>query len=1450
MAYVDSSGKTHVSVSEAASGYAAKHTASRNASGQIVGDSTGSRYVREQETKRNAAVEQASKLEAAKKQTTNFFSRDRAGNVTIAQTGERVRQTQSIVNQVKKFGNTNANKQSLVSYAKNLYGAGKSIAAGKELTDKQRAAVDRFSTNKEFRHSNIAKEIDRSGKGLSTWLKKKTYAVEATKATENIPVVGSVVQGLYSVTDVGNAAGEVAYGIERWTQKNENAPGGSSFLPSIPVGAGIVVQSFEDDPIRFATELVVMDGVGKVAGKAKVKTIDGVGKTKSAVSNYVKSAKPLDDAGNFDITNFAKGRPNDLTNIKTENTVSERNIPKLKKKLARLEKSSPENRAEIRGLKRVIRASENSTKKGRAVESLGKENYSNVKEIASMKGFDAELTKLRDMKSFADNYMVEGKYVNSGITESAAENVLARLTKSELSELQALNEGTTVAAKRSAKIKENKALHTKRNREIRTKRAIEKVKHPVDKAVKKLNERFTKRERQVEFDEFTFKKNLDDALGDYNKKLQSGTQNDRIFDEVLESKKTQLFDRKLRELKSDAEFDKALAELKEMKTFSDNYMAEGKYKNVAEKQFTESNLQEALDGIKLSEKLEIDAMNQGKTRTQIVKEKAGRRKKIERDWKIKRPVQKVKTGISKAGKSVESNKYVKSAVSKVKKAIPTKNIVKDPKVDEYALLKDIDSEVSAYRKAQSTAEKRTLADKEFDAELENLKVKEFDDVLEFDKRLAELREMKKFADSLMEEGKYKNVRKSEHKQISATKIRRSRESLKKAREIEHAKAKEILRDARKTKENDVLPSDITDVKGYRRAKQMSSKLTMKDIAKQKAMKKYGAGVEPGRYDAFKESMREFNKEADARRNKKPLNDMNTPENEFYDITNNIKQVEIDLGEVAKTIEESQHIPKSSRIYEFKKEVVSKQRSDIIDKNIDTYKSERERLFGAVRKIESEIGVTNKAKKSKNPWAGQKPSDTKVDIDLPDAAKLKKLQSEIEVSSQAKKSGNPWKGQKTEVSKQTKINLEKLGSKAEQNRLQIAAEKAVDEIDAVRKAKKSKNPYAGQRPQEKSYASIGKLETPSEVARLKLEVNKMEEALKIQNEAKRSSNPYKGQPKKSSSEKYTNLYETPSERARLSKLVNDAEKSISDRKQFKRSPTKRHDAQRDSFSKAKERSKQRNEEIRGSYENTGGTAKATSSGDQQLLQIQKSELKIEQKPKVEIEKVKAKVNAKRRRTTQEEKVTAKAKARVKTKSEEQPNKLKTKGAVKKPRVNDPDIKLPVMIRVPNRSRSDDAMPFTRGAIHNDVKPMNAVSERLDAVVHVVPHSGTKNDTKPDIKTDVKNDTKTDVKQANDVIPKTKEDGVSKQIVTPREKVILPYARRKKTPITDDVPDVSNRGAHRTIKNTLGNMESFFGGPSAPKRKTSATRRKVATKNPTTKRKATPKKRTTKQKSKTR
>lgn len=89
MAYVDSSGQTHISLSEAASGYTATHTASRDAQGTVVGDSAGSRYVREQEAAKAATpnntltpdeiarfkstlVQPNAQLEAAKQGVTGF----------------------------------------------------------------------------------------------------------------------------------------------------------------------------------------------------------------------------------------------------------------------------------------------------------------------------------------------------------------------------------------------------------------------------------------------------------------------------------------------------------------------------------------------------------------------------------------------------------------------------------------------------------------------------------------------------------------------------------------------------------------------------------------------------------------------------------------------------------------------------------------------------------------------------------------------------------------------------------------------------------------------------------------------------------------------------------------------------------------------------------------------------------------------------------------------------------------------------------------------------------------------------------------------------------------------------------------------------------------------------------------------------------------------------------
>ena len=72
MAYVDSSGKTHVSLSEAKSGHAAKTTASRDAAGTAVGNSQGSNYSRQQEAQKAQEIQRAQAIQAAQQQTPVF----------------------------------------------------------------------------------------------------------------------------------------------------------------------------------------------------------------------------------------------------------------------------------------------------------------------------------------------------------------------------------------------------------------------------------------------------------------------------------------------------------------------------------------------------------------------------------------------------------------------------------------------------------------------------------------------------------------------------------------------------------------------------------------------------------------------------------------------------------------------------------------------------------------------------------------------------------------------------------------------------------------------------------------------------------------------------------------------------------------------------------------------------------------------------------------------------------------------------------------------------------------------------------------------------------------------------------------------------------------------------------------------------------------------------------
>ena len=239
-----------MSLSEARGGHAAKTTASRSASGGVVGSSSGSNYVRQQEAQKAQAARNASWSQTPGISSAYQQQNQRLSAQMRAVEAERARRVPSQIQ-------TNAKKYTSVQKASLLYGAGKRLASGEELSRPMQDVVDSYKPKREFEYSKASEWLDDRGKAASAYLGKVTRKDAAVRATDSLPVVGSVVKGVYDVTDVPSMAGNVAMGVERWAQKPK------TIAPSIPIGAGMVSKSVTSDPIRFATSLVFMEGLGR-----------------------------------------------------------------------------------------------------------------------------------------------------------------------------------------------------------------------------------------------------------------------------------------------------------------------------------------------------------------------------------------------------------------------------------------------------------------------------------------------------------------------------------------------------------------------------------------------------------------------------------------------------------------------------------------------------------------------------------------------------------------------------------------------------------------------------------------------------------------------------------------------------------------------------------------------------------------------------------------------------------------------------------------------------------------------------------------------------------------------------------------------------------------------------------------------------------------------------------
>ncbi len=309
MAYVDSSGKTHVSLSEASRGHAAQTTASRNAAGQVVGSSSGSNYARAQEEQTRAAQEQDSvrnsiqyntgmpswatapgetagidrsqlqqfktveQLEAEKnnskysKAVSSYkkgYAEGRAGNVSLSSLkesasspgwnmeGQIIGKTVSVVENV--IGEDNLKAYS-TGYA---MGRGKEASIDSLQAPKQRA--DQMISYPFYQWTNKGAEYLSSGRDSIFKPIPKSTAKDAIVGLSDLPI--------YAV----ELTGGVPMGLETIARNP------TSVMDSIGLGLGLIaggtVTTAEKEPGRLAGQLVGGYALGKGAGAAysKLKT--------------------------------------------------------------------------------------------------------------------------------------------------------------------------------------------------------------------------------------------------------------------------------------------------------------------------------------------------------------------------------------------------------------------------------------------------------------------------------------------------------------------------------------------------------------------------------------------------------------------------------------------------------------------------------------------------------------------------------------------------------------------------------------------------------------------------------------------------------------------------------------------------------------------------------------------------------------------------------------------------------------------------------------------------------------------------------------------------------------------------------------------------------------------------------------------------------------------------
>lgn len=245
MAYVDSSGKTHVSLSEASKGYAAQTTASRNAAGQVVGSSSGSNYAREEEQKIRDTIQY----------NTGMPSWATAPGETAGIDRSQLEQFKT-VDQMEEERERGTISRTLSAF-KQGYRAGEGKEFSLEgLKAPTNRAQDLHSYSFYEKMNSYSEKIDSVQNSLLSKLPKGT-AKDAITGVTNLPEIAV------------STAGAVPLGVESIARNRETA------LDSIGFGLGAItgstVEKAKTHPAELAGELAGGYLLGKGAGSLSSK---------------------------------------------------------------------------------------------------------------------------------------------------------------------------------------------------------------------------------------------------------------------------------------------------------------------------------------------------------------------------------------------------------------------------------------------------------------------------------------------------------------------------------------------------------------------------------------------------------------------------------------------------------------------------------------------------------------------------------------------------------------------------------------------------------------------------------------------------------------------------------------------------------------------------------------------------------------------------------------------------------------------------------------------------------------------------------------------------------------------------------------------------------------------------------------------------------------------------